>query len=144
MCARRHFARTADPAKLIKRSKMQQSLSFIRIGPEPGSKPELAPWPWNANDVLQTQGMTPVGSKSYEGRGITLGTWVCNAGAVEIRGHAVDEVCFVTRGRVTLTDSDGRSETFGPGEGFLLPRGFRGVWSQSDDFAKLFAAISRD
>lgn len=123
---------------------MSQPVSFVRIGSEPGSEPELTPWPWNANDVLLTRGMTPLGSKSYEDRGITLGIWACNAGAVDIQGHAADEACFVMRGSVTLTDSDGRSETFGPGDGFLLPRGFRGTWSQSDDFAKMFVAISRD
>jgi uncharacterized cupin superfamily protein len=88
--------------------------------------------------------MKPVGAASYEGRGLTLGTWACNRGAVEIQGHAVDEACFVVRGSVTLTDSEGRSETFTAGDGFLLPRGFRGIWSQSDEFAKLFVAISRN
>ena len=123
---------------------MPESMSFVRIGPTPGNETGLAPWPWNPNDVLLTEGMTPVGAKGYEDRGLTLGTWACNEGAVEILGHPVDEACFVIRGSVTLTDSDGRSETFKTGEGFLLPRGFRGTWSQSDGFAKLFVAIARD
>jgi uncharacterized cupin superfamily protein len=121
---------------------MPQSMSFIRIGAAPGGLPQLAPWPWNANDVLLNEGMKPVGAKSYEGGGLTLGTWACNRGAVEIQGHPVDEACFVVRGSVTLTDAAGRSETFAAGEGFLLPRGFRGVWSHSDDFMKLF--VGRD
>jgi uncharacterized cupin superfamily protein len=123
---------------------MTESPSFVRIGGKHGSEEELAPWPWNANDVLLAEDMRPVGARSYEGRGLTLGTWACNRGAVEIRGHAVDEACFVVRGSVTLTDSEGRSETFAAGDAFLLPRGFRGVWSQSDDFRKLFVAIARD
>jgi uncharacterized protein len=123
---------------------MSQSSSLVRIGPAPGDDSQLPPWPWNANDVLLAEGMQPVGAKSYEGRGLTLGTWSCNKGAVEIQGHAVDEACFVTSGSVTLTDSEGRSETFAAGEAFLLPRGFRGRWAQSDNFAKLFVAISRD
>jgi uncharacterized cupin superfamily protein len=122
---------------------MPQSLSVIRIGASPDSSAELPPWPWNAADVLLADGMKPVGMKSYEDRGLTLGTWACNEGAVEIQGHAVDEACFVVRGKVTLTDAEGQSETFGAGEAFLLPRGFRGVWAQSDDFMKLFVAISR-
>ena len=122
---------------------MPHSLSFVRIGAAPGSDEALAPWPWNANDVLLAEGMRPVGARSYEERGVTLGTWACDKGAVEIQGHAVDEACFVVSGSVTLTDSEGRSETFAAGEAFLLPKGFRGVWSQSDDFKKLFVAISR-
>jgi uncharacterized cupin superfamily protein len=122
---------------------MSKTPSFVRIGSAPKNDANLAPWPWNANDVLLTQGMTPVGAKSYEDRGITLGTWACDEGSVEIQGHAVDEACFVLRGAVTLTDSAGRSETFGAGEAFLIERGFRGTWAQSDGFAKLFVAISR-
>ena len=122
---------------------MSESLSFTRIGPEPHSNAELPPWPWNDADVLLAEGMKPVGAKSYEGRGLTLGIWACNKGGVEIQGHAVDEACFVLSGSVTLTDHNGRSVTYGAGEGFLLPRGFRGTWAQSDDFAKLFVAISR-
>ena len=122
---------------------MPHSLSFVRIGAAPGSDEALAPWPWNANDVLLAEGMRPVGARSYEERGVTLGTWACDKGAVEIQGHAVDEACFVVSGSVTLTDSEGRSETFAAGEAFLLPKGFRGVWSQSDDFKKLFVTISR-
>ena len=123
---------------------MPQSMSFVRIGPAPGNETGLAPWPWNANDVLLAEGMTPVGAKSYEGRGLTLGTWACNEGAVDIQGHAVDEACFVVRGSVTLTDSRRPLGNVQAGEGFLLPRGFRGTWSQSDGFAKLFVAIARD
>ena len=122
---------------------MCETLSFVRIGTEAGSKAGLPHWPWNASDVLLAKGMKPVGAKSYEGRGLTLGIWACNEGAVEIKGHAVDEACFVIGGSVTLTDSNGRSETFKAGEGFLIPRGFRGTWSHSDDFKKLFVAISR-
>ena len=123
---------------------MAEALSFVRIGRKPGGDMKLDPWPWNPGDVVLSEGMQPVGAKSSDGRGLTRGIWACNQGAVEIHGHAVDEACFVVRGSVTLTDSAGRSETFSACEAFLLPRGFRGTWSQSDDFAKLFVAISRD
>ena len=123
---------------------MSEFPSFVRVGPPPNSDGALAPWPWNANDRIRADGMKPVGAKSYEAGGLTLGKWACNKGAVEIQGHAVDEACFILSGSVTLTDSEGRSETFNGGEGFVLQRGFRGIWAQSDDFAKLFVAISRD
>jgi hypothetical protein len=32
-----------------------------------------ASWPWHLDDVLLAEGMTPVGAKSYEDHGLTLG-----------------------------------------------------------------------
>jgi uncharacterized cupin superfamily protein len=123
---------------------MGEALTFTRIGAAPGERAALSQWPWGPRDVLLTEGMRPLGAKYIERGGITAGEWACNAGSVEIGEHPVDEACFVTRGTVTLTDAAGRSETFRAGEAFLIPRGFRGTWSHSDDFAKWFVAVSRD
>jgi uncharacterized cupin superfamily protein len=120
---------------------MSNMLTCRRIGGTPGQPGELSPWPWNPGDRLLTEGTKPLGRKDFEGDGIISGIWTCNAGAVEIRGHPVNEICFVVRGSVTVTDEGGRAETFKAGEGFLLPRGFGGQWSNSDDFAKLFVAV---
>ncbi len=122
---------------------MTDSLTFSRIGAAPGREPELAPWPWNPQDRILTDGMKPLGTKFRDEGGITTGMWACDAGGVEIGEHPVDEACFVIRGAASVTDAAGRRETFGPGEAFMLPRGFRGRWEQSDDFVKLFVAISR-
>ena len=118
--------------------------TFSRLGGGSGKATELSPWPWNPGDVVETEGMKPLGRKDVETSGIAAGKWACNAGKVRINGHPVTEACFVVRGSVTVTDEGGRAETFKAGEGFLLPRGFKGLWSNSDDFAKLFMAIESD
>lgn len=123
---------------------MSSTLTYRRIGGTRGKPGELSPWPWNPGDRLLTEGMKPLGRKDFEGGGIVSGIWACNAGTVEITGHPVSEVCFIVRGSVTVTDDDGRAETFEAGEGFILPRGFAGLWSNSDDFAKLFVAVESD
>lgn len=123
---------------------MRKTLTFCRLGGSPAAAAKLSPWPWNPGDVVQTKGMKPLGRKDIETGGIVAGTWACNAGKVLINGHPVNEACFVVRGSVTIADESGRAETFKVGEGFLLPRGFRGVWSNSDDFAKLFMAVEND
>lgn len=117
---------------------MNKTLTVLRLGDG-----KLSPWPWNPGDVVQTQGMKPVGGKDFEGNGIVVGKWACNAGKVAINGHPVDEACFVTSGTVTITDEQGHAETFRTGEAFLLPRGFRGIWSNSDEFAKIFMAVEK-
>jgi uncharacterized protein len=115
---------------------MSETLGFRRLGSE-----ALSAWPWNPGDVVQTKGMKPLGQKEVEKGGMVAGTWACNAGKVQINGHPVNEACFVIRGSVTITDESGNMETFKAGEGFFLPHGFRGLWSNSDDFAKLFVAV---
>jgi uncharacterized cupin superfamily protein len=114
---------------------MSKALSVQRLG-----EGRLSPWPWNPGDLVQTEGMTPTGKKDFETSGIVAGKWACNAGQVAITGHPVNEVCFVTSGEVTITDEQGRAETFRSGEASLLPHGFRGLWSNSNEFAKIFVA----
>jgi uncharacterized cupin superfamily protein len=117
---------------------MSKALTVLRLGDG-----KLSPWPWNPGDVVETQGMKPVGTKNFEGNGVVAGKWACNAGKVAINGHPVDEACFVIGGSVTITDEEGQAQTFRAGEAFLLPRGFRGLWSNSDEFAKFFMAVER-
>lgn len=123
---------------------MRETLTFCRLGGSPAAVAKLSPWPWNPGDVVQTKGMKPLGRRDVEAGDIVAGTWACNAGKVQINGHPVNEACFVVRGSVTIADESGRMETFKAGEGFLLPRGFRGIWSNSEDFAKLFMAVKSD
>ena len=117
------------------------ALYWQRIGIAPGDPVTLSPWPWNPGDTVLSTGAKPVGRKDFEGDGVVAGLWKSNAVTVRIDGHPVNEVCFVIEGTVTLSTS-GRAETFGVGEAFLIHRGFKGLWSNSDNFAKLFAAVA--
>jgi len=123
---------------------MDDCVTFHRVGIGPGGKLELGSAPWQPTDVPLSEGMVPLGRTYYTDRSgkITAGIWACNAGNVEIRDNPVEEICFVTRGTVKVTDARGCSETFGPGECLTLPRGFNGIWSQSDDFAKFFVLVA--
>jgi uncharacterized cupin superfamily protein len=122
----------------MKEARMTKALNVLRLGDG-----KLSAWPWNPGDVVETQGMKPVGKKDFEANGIVAGKWACNAGKVAINGHPVDEACFVIAGNVTITDAAGGAQTFRAGDAFLLPRGFRGHWSNSDEFAKIFMAVER-
>jgi uncharacterized protein len=119
------------------------ALTFRRVGATPGARPDLAPVSWQASDTPLSQGMNPLGRSWYtDGSGrIDSGIWACNAGTVAIKENPVEEICFVIRGTVKVTDAAGRSESFGAGECLALPRGFTGTWSQSDDFAKFYVIV---
>jgi uncharacterized cupin superfamily protein len=122
---------------------MKQHITFHRVGAGPGRKPELVAVPWQPTDVPLSDGMNPTGCQFYANPSgkIASGIWACNAGNVEIKDNPVEEICFITQGTVKVTDSRGRSETFGVGECLVLPRGFNGLWSQSDSFAKFYVII---
>lgn len=120
---------------------MNHTPTYRRIGGAPGKSAMLSPWPWNPGDTLLTEGAKPLGRKDFEGDGIVSGVWSSSAARVQIDGHPVNEVCFVIGGAVTVSDADGRAETFSAGEALFLPRGFKGIWANSDDFTKLFVAV---
>ena len=117
--------------------------SFRRIGSKPGARPDLVDTGWRPTSLPKSQGMVPKGRNYYSDRSgkLRAGVWACNAGTIEIRDNPVEEVCFVASGTVRITDGTGRSETFGTGECLALPRGFSGLWAQSDDFALIYVAV---
>ncbi len=49
-----------------------------------------------------------------------------------------DELCHILEGRVRLTDSEGRSRQFGPGDSFLVASGFVGTWENLTHVRKVF------
>lgn len=74
----------------------------------------------------------------------TAGVWACDAGTLEIRNLAVNEACYLIEGTVVITDEHGQSETFHAGEGFVLPRGFSGIWHMPVAIRKYNAMHSPD
>lgn len=53
-----------------------------------------------------------------------------------------DEMCHILEGEVRLTDADGRSRTFGPGDSFVVAAGFRGTWENLTPVRKVFFILS--
>ena len=45
-----------------------------------------------------------------------------------------DEYVLVLEGKVVLTSEDGSSQTFGVGDGFLVPKGWTGTWDMPEQY----------
>ena len=64
----------------------------------------------------------------------------------EVRSAAVDyqedEFCVILAGKVRITDADGRAELYGPGDAFVIPRGFRGTWENVEPVRKFYATYA--
>jgi hypothetical protein len=59
---------------------------------------------------------------------LSAGVWECSPCTLRLDGYSVDEYCHILTGRVVLTDEDGKRQSFGPGQSFVVPKGFRGTW----------------
>jgi uncharacterized protein len=66
------------------------------------------------------------------------GVWSSTRGKWRIR-YSESEFCALTRGRVALENLDGERWEFGPGEGFVIPAGFAGIWETIEDCTKFYA-----
>jgi hypothetical protein len=60
---------------------------------------------------------------------LIAGVWECTPGMAEIVDFPYDEFCILLEGSVVIKDSSGHKETYGPGDGFVIPKGFNGTWS---------------
>jgi len=56
---------------------------------------------------------------------------------LELRDWPVDEFMYILEGRVEITDANGHSRTYGPGDAFVMPKGFRGTWRQLSKIRKI-------
>lgn len=70
---------------------------------------------------------------------VFAGEWACETGAwrIEVPDTQI-EVCTLISGRVRLTDQQDRSVEFGPGETFVVPAGFVGVWDTLEPLRKIY------
>jgi len=66
------------------------------------------------------------------------GIWRSSKGAWHV-SYTENELCVLTEGRVRISDDSGRSWTFGPGDCFVMPAGFRGVWEVLEPARKFYA-----
>lgn len=53
-----------------------------------------------------------------------------------------DEMCHLLEGEVRLTDAQGNARVFGPGESFVVERGFKGTWENLSFVRKIYFILS--
>jgi len=72
---------------------------------------------------------------------VTAGVWECAPFKESYDPYGVDEICVVLGGSVTVTDDDGYSETFGPGDSFVMPKDFKGIWHVTETLRKFWMIV---
>jgi uncharacterized cupin superfamily protein len=66
------------------------------------------------------------------------GIWRSSEGAWRV-SYTENELCVLTQGRVRVSDDAGRSWTFVPGDCFVMPAGFSGLWEVLEPAQKFYA-----
>ncbi len=68
----------------------------------------------------------------------SAGVWECSPGKWRIH-YTEDELSVLLSGRVVLTDAKGAQRSFGAGDAFVVPAGFRGTWEVVETMRKIYA-----
>ncbi len=69
---------------------------------------------------------------------ILSGVWECAPCREEIESYPVHEMMSVISGSVTLTDAEGKSETFTAGDVFFVPKGTKCTWHITETLRKFY------
>lgn len=79
--------------------------------------------------------------QSAEGdpRIVKIGVWECEAYAEQMTNYPYDEYMRVIEGSVTITAIGGEAKTYTVGDSFFMPKGFTGIWQQTETMKKYFA-----
>lgn len=66
---------------------------------------------------------------SSEDGNLGIGVWESKPGKMTYVDLEYDELMYVLDGGIVLTDTHGVTETYGPGEGVVLPKGWSGTFA---------------
>ena len=56
-----------------------------------------------------------------------LGVWESKPGSQTYKELGYDELMYIMEGKITMTDEGGKTQTYGAGEGLILPKGYKGT-----------------
>jgi len=65
------------------------------------------------------------------------GEWTGEPGTWRVN-YTEHEFCYVTRGRIVITDAAGTVTTVQAGDAFMIPAGFKGVWQVTESAHKYY------
>jgi uncharacterized cupin superfamily protein len=69
---------------------------------------------------------------------ILSGVWECAPCREEIESYPAHEMMTVISGSVTLTDADGKTETFTSGDTFFVAKGTKCTWHITEKLRKFY------
>jgi uncharacterized cupin superfamily protein len=75
-------------------------------------------------------------------RKFTVALWQSGPGVLKTDGYPHDEYCLVLEGHLVITNRSGTRAEFGPGDTFVIPKGWAGTWNMTTRFKKQYVAFA--
>ncbi len=98
-----------------------------------------------APDGSGFDGAYATGEQYLAGAGaFRVGIWESGPGVLVPGSYPNDEYCRVLEGTLTIINADGSTADFGPGDSFVIPKGWSGRWHMKTRFKKQFVAYTPD
>ena len=69
---------------------------------------------------------------------MVAGVWVCAPCRQEVPGYPVNEMMTIIEGELSLTDSDGNTRNYGPGDSLFVAKGAGFIWHITKTVKKYF------
>lgn len=73
---------------------------------------------------------------------VLSGVWECAPCKEEIESYPVHEMMTIISGSLTLTDANGRADTFTAGDSFFIPKGTKCTWQITETLRKFYMIVS--
>ena len=68
----------------------------------------------------------------FDGEELTGALWKSEPGILKIENYPYDQIVFVIKGNVFLTDSRNITKNYTAGQTFIIPKGFSGRWDMPE------------
>jgi uncharacterized cupin superfamily protein len=75
--------------------------------------------------------------KSEDGA-VATGVWECPPCKFDVESYPVNEMMTIVSGALTITNTDGVAETFGPGEVVFAAKGSKMTWEITERLVKYY------
>lgn len=118
--------------------------SIIRLSSEGLSTGALEPCAVVPPEAVLSGKPEESGAMHYETKDgkFLVGTWECTPYAETLSYPETSEFCIVLSGRVALTGQEGRTEVFGPGDSYIVPKGFEGRFEVLETLRKVYVLLN--
>ena len=95
-----------------------------------------------AKPTALTPGLTEASLEIWADSKIDTGIWECTAGDFTAERKGTTEICTILSGSVTLEVEGRDPQRFGPGDVFVTPSGWKGIWRVHETLRKHYTIVS--